>query len=65
VHSRTNIVGDGVIFHDSITRSGIVIYYSATISIDCAIPNRETFSMNKVDAIAPAAGDCDILDSYI
>ena len=65
VNSRTDIVGDGVIFHDSIARSGIVISYSARISVDCAAPNRETFPMNKVDAMTTVSSDCDILDDYI
>ena len=64
-HTMTNVVGDGVILHNSIARGVPIIIYAATISIDRTVSKRETFSSVEVNTITTVASDRDILDVYI
>ena len=63
--TKTNVVGDYVIFHNSITRGIAIIVYATTISIDRTISKRETLSGLEVDAITTIIGDCHVLDTHV
>ena len=60
-----NIVGDNVIFHNSIASGISVIGYAATVSIDRAVSKREAFSGLEVNAISTTIGDCHVFDLHI